>query len=416
MVYTELTTTIGSPWTTGVQRVVREIIPRLMADDRFDIRPVVWCYGCRDFRSITNDEIDLLRHPKLGPSQSPTNGTIKQRFVKAAKKYISPMIPQACKQGARRIIFRFTQADTHAAANHHLTPVSSWESGATFFEIEAGWQCPTPRPQLFKCLTARDITIMAIVNDVMPITNPEWFEKRLATQFTTWFDAVKLYASTIVAISEFTRNEVVKLGATQQVAVVTYGADFPAATYKKNDAAFALPAEPYVLCVGTLEPRKNHAVLLDAFDSLRNAYPTLSLVLVGRRGWQTDALVKRLRNHPEFGHRLLWIDTATDSQLDRLYRHCSVVAVPSICEGLGLPVIEALMRGAPVVSSPGGALLEAGGDLVTYVDPLDAAQWSLAISQAVVSPSPTVGDGAEMYVGPTWANTAEQISGLVRNG
>ncbi len=413
MVYTELTTTIGSPWTTGVQRVVREIIPSLMADDRFDIRPVVWCYGCRDFRSITDDEIDLLRHPKLGPSQSASNGTIKQRFVKAAKKYISPMIPPACKQAARRIIFRFTHADTHAAANHHLTPVSSWESGATFFEIEAGWQCPTPRPQLFKYLEARHITIMAIVNDVMPITNPEWFEKRLTTQFTMWFDAVKRYASTIMAISEFTRNEIVKLGAAQQVAVVTYGADFPAATYNKNDAAFALPAEPFVLCVGTLEPRKNHTVLLEAFDSLWDTHPTLSLVLVGRRGWQTDALVKRLRTHPEFGHRLLWIDTTTDTQLDRLYRHCAIVAVPSFCEGLGLPVIEALMRGAAVVSSPGGALPEAGGDLVTYADPLDAAQWALAISQAVVTPSPTVGGGAEKYVGPTWMNATEQISVLI---
>ena len=190
VVYTELTTTIGSPWTTGVQRVVREIIPRLIADDHFDVRPVVWCDGCRDFRLLTATELDMLNHPTMLPSRAANDGSAQQRLTAAAKKYVSPFVPRVCKQMARRAIFRLTQSSMHTDLAHQLTPVSSWEIGATFFEIEAGWQCPIKRSNLFGQLRDRTFTIVVIVNDVMPITNPEWFERRLTKRFTNWFSAV----------------------------------------------------------------------------------------------------------------------------------------------------------------------------------------------------------------------------------
>ena len=406
VIYTELTTTIGSPWTTGVQRVVREIVPRLIDDDRFDVRPVMWCEGCRDFRRLTASDHDLLRHPVPGPSRVRTDGTRQQRGIAFAKKYVSPVVPRIAKKALRRSRFALLQRRSHDEAKHSVEPVSVWPAGSIFFEIEAGWQCPVPRTALLRTLAQQRISVVAIVNDVMPITHPQFFERRLTKVFTTWFGAVATHATAILAISHFTKREIQRLGATKPVQVVTYGSDFPALIPQPVEG---LGSRPYMLCVATLEPRKNHALLLDAFDQLRANGHDVSLVLVGRKGWRTDTLVARIRSHPGFGSYLHWFDTMSDGQLDDLYRGAVLVAFPSWCEGFGLPVIEALQRSTPVISSTGGALPEAGGAFATYVAPDDLPGWVDAIGTALDHPKSVPGG----FEATSWKTTADSIADLL---
>ena len=130
------------------------------------------------------------------------------------------------------------------------------------------------------------------------------------------------------------------------VEVVALGADLVGARAAgAQELPDGLADARYVLVVGTVEPRKNHAVLLDAFEQLARTDPDLHLVVVGRAGWNNDEVVARLRQHPLRGHRLHWFEGAGDELLGELYRAATVVAVPSITEGFGLPVIEALAVG-----------------------------------------------------------------------
>jgi glycosyltransferase involved in cell wall biosynthesis len=148
------------------------------------------------------------------------------------------------------------------------------------------------------------------------------------------------------------------------------GASSSGAGATQGDPAEGLgPLGRYFLAVGTIEPRKNYGIVLDAFEALRADHPAAGLVIVGRPGWHDDLLLERLRASPV---GVTWRNDVSDGELDELYRGAQAVVVASVTEGFGLPVIEALAHGVPVLSSTGGSLPEAGGDLVEYFDPRSA--------------------------------------------
>lgn len=128
-------------------------------------------------------------------------------------------------------------------------------------------------------------------------------------------------------------------------------------------------AKHFILIAGTIEPRKNIPRLIAACagldDELQVKYP---LVVVGKRGWQTKAIEAGMRS---LGDRVKTLGFVPDEDLFDLYRLCSVFCYPSLYEGFGLPVLEAMQCGAPVITSDVSSLPEVGGDAAYYVDPLE---------------------------------------------
>ena len=118
---------------------------------------------------------------------------------------------------------------------------------------------------------------------------------------------------------------------------------------------------PYVLFVGRLEPRKNLPVLVEAFERL--ARSDLRLVLVGQEDFGCRDLMPRLRQHP----RIVHLEAVDDEMLHHYYRQAALFVYPSLAEGFGIPVLEALSHGTPVVTADSTALPEAGGALARYV-------------------------------------------------
>jgi glycosyltransferase involved in cell wall biosynthesis len=133
--------------------------------------------------------------------------------------------------------------------------------------------------------------------------------------------------------------------------------------------AAALPAADFVLAVGTLEPRKNLPRLVAAYgelnEQLQSRHP---LVVVGALGWETGATLDALRS---LGSRCVMLGYVSDAALAELYRRCAVFCYPSLGEGFGLPVLEAMATGTAVVTSNLSSLPEVGGDAVEYVNPHD---------------------------------------------
>lgn len=135
--------------------------------------------------------------------------------------------------------------------------------------------------------------------------------------------------------------------------------------------AALLPSPGFVLAVGTLEPRKNLPRLVAAYASLDEAAQARHrLVVVGAHGWQTDETLRALRS---LGDRCEMLGYVSDAALAELYRRCAVFCYPSLGEGFGLPVLEAMAAGAAVVTSRISSLPEVGGDAVEYVDPHSVA-------------------------------------------
>lgn len=182
-------------------------------------------------------------------------------------------------------------------------------------------------------------------------------------------------ASGIITVSEASRADlVVTLGlAPERIRVTHNGVDrcfFEA-------AAPPGPREPYLLAVGTLEPRKNIPVLLDAFRELRAEGRDLQLVLVGRQGWADSLPLGDLAAYVRL------TGSIPDAELAELYAGAACFAQPSLYEGFGLCLAEAMAAGAPAVASDIPALREVGGDCVRYAPPRSAQAFADAIRQAL---------------------------------
>jgi glycosyltransferase involved in cell wall biosynthesis len=170
------------------------------------------------------------------------------------------------------------------------------------------------------------------------------------------------------------------------------------------------------LTVGTIEPRKAYAQVLDAFDALWRQGADTHLVIVGRAGWLVDEFVTRLRRHPEHGRRLFWFEDASDAVLRRLYRSSSLLLAASHGEGFGLPLSEAARHGLPLLLRDLPVFREAVGENAAYFrgeQPDDIARalerW-FAADRAGEAPS------SNRIACVDWAESARRLLATIENG
>jgi glycosyltransferase involved in cell wall biosynthesis len=138
-----------------------------------------------------------------------------------------------------------------------------------------------------------------------------------------------------------------------------------------------------------VEPRKNITALLDVMVLLHQQFGerTPACVLVGREGWKSDEVHRRLPALKARGIRVKWIRHLPDTEISAVYRGALFTVVPSLSEGWGLPVQESLAQGVPCIASRAGGLPEAGGDLARYFDPLAPDELAMAMAHWIAEPA-----------------------------
>ena len=137
--------------------------------------------------------------------------------------------------------------------------------------------------------------------------------------------------------------------------------------------------KPYILSVGTIEPRKNHLKLIQAYAKLKPEFQTkFDLVIVGKKGWHYEK-VFQIINKMKLNKKIHFIDYASDTEVIGLYSQAKLFAFPSLWEGFGIPVIEAMSVGCPVITSLNSSLPEAGGKAVKYINPKKVLEIKKAI-------------------------------------
>lgn len=127
-------------------------------------------------------------------------------------------------------------------------------------------------------------------------------------------------------------------------------------------------SKPSFLSVGTLEPRKGHAQVLDAFEQLWSCGVDINLVFVGKQGWKVEELIGRLQDHSEKGKHLFWFDGVNDQYLNKIYQSCSCLIAASEGEGFGLPLIEAAHHGIPIIARAIPVFREVAGTHAYYFE------------------------------------------------
>lgn len=278
---------------------------------------------------------------------------------------------------------------------------------------------------LYTAFRNRGVEVFFVVYDLLPLLRPDVFVPEADVNFRRWLEAVTSVADGVVCISRavsdelanwLTENPPVRHGPLK-IDYFHLGADIrvtAAAMQDETHAALdAMAATPSILMVGTLEPRKGHVQALDAFELLWDRGVQANLVIVGKQGWMMEALVERLRAHPESGKRLFWLEGASDALLLRIYGAASALLAASEGEGFGLPLIEAAQHKLPIIARDLPVFAEVAGEHAFYFNgkrPADLADrlaaW-LALHADRAAPS-----SAEM---PwlTWAASAAQLMQVI---
>jgi glycosyltransferase involved in cell wall biosynthesis len=133
-----------------------------------------------------------------------------------------------------------------------------------------------------------------------------------------------------------------------------------------------LRTQPSFLMVGTLEPRKGHAQVLNAFEQLWRSGVEVNLAIVGKQGWMVEDLVARLRNYPELNRRLFWLESISDEYLEKVYAASTCLIAASYGEGFGLPLIEAAQHKLPIIARDIPVFREVAGKHAFYFQAADA--------------------------------------------
>lgn len=416
-VYVDVTNTVTIDFTSGLQRMVREVVAGLRgpAGAGLDVVPVAQPVEDEPLRRLTPaEDAHLAAHPPGG------------RAGRRADDFgpLSPLVRAVVELDA-------VARARHAVASYRrkrrgtdpaLAALSAWPlpEGSIFLDIEASWQNPGSRTELLPRLRDGGVHPAVMIADVMPELFPQWFDMRLLRTFRLWLTSHLEHSELFLTISERTaadlRTVARKLGVEGDldVRVVPLGADFPVTEPEPVPLPDGL--DRFLLVVGTLEPRKNQALVLDAFDRLRERHPDLGVVLVGREGWLVGDLVKRIRNHPDRDRRLLWFGGISDAQLAWLYQHAFLSLCPSRYEGLGVPVMEALHHGCPTLCATTGALPEAGAGFTEDIDPDDLDGLVALVGRHLDDPDHHRAQRERVagYRAPSWQDTAEAVADALR--
>jgi glycosyltransferase involved in cell wall biosynthesis/2-polyprenyl-3-methyl-5-hydroxy-6-metoxy-1,4-benzoquinol methylase len=263
--------------------------------------------------------------------------------------------------------------------------------------------------------------VVAVIYDLIPITNPQFCDDYLAEVFKQWFiDSVPLIDG-YVAISKTVRDDLIKFMSNRleqkpderKFDYFYLGGNFKHADSLEQNIRVELKNEfikrPTYIIVSTIEPRKNHAYLLDAFDRLWKKGADINLFLIGRTGWKVEGFMERLHQHEQYNKRLFHWQDINDRELSYCYTQARALLFPSLAEGFGLPIIESLQNNLPVIASDIPIHKEIGSDTIGYCDisePEDLVKIVEDIEQNGFGLVPAVHAG---YKWLSWAESSEML-------
>ena len=248
---------------------------------------------------------------------------------------------------------------------------------------DASWMIPNW--EAIAVARAQGAIIGNVIYDLIPITHPQFFPTQLVEMFGQWFDRTAKESDFFLCISECVAAQACQQlcargidaqRAHQMCRVFALGADIRQSSTDEAAApefqqlfADQRSRSPHLI-LGTVEPRKNHGFVLDAFDELWRTGAQDTLCIVGRVGWNCEALMERIQNHKYYQQKLFLFNNASDRDVCYAYRRAKSLIMASHTEGFGLPIVEALAFDQTVLASDTPIHREAGGQLAHYF-PID---------------------------------------------
>ncbi len=329
----------------------------------------------------------------------------------------------------------FTRIDTDAFVDiyKHSKPkkiIREQEVDYAIFEnsilldLDSTWSIDNKkRCVLFPLVKDHGGKIVSYLYDIIPLNFPEYADQKLMYDFILYVSAIIKYADIILTETESGAASIKRLcdeiGIDCPTCYSTWlGADnldtTPNGTVR--DEVLKTSTSKYVLMVGTVEPRKNHKLVLDAFD--RSLFEDgLKLIFAGREGWNNDEFLNRIRTHSRLGHEFLYFNDLNDKEIQYLYKNAFFLAFPSYSEGFGLPIIEAYQNGTPVIGADIDVTKEVAGKNGVFFKQDDSEDFIKQIKEYIVDNQKyeMLRERVCRYKPETWGTMVERISGILSN-
>jgi len=258
-----------------------------------------------------------------------------------------------------------------------------------------------------------------VLHDLIPLTNPEYCRAGERERHAARLDGLLRSGAGLVANSQATLDELLAFARDRSLPVPPAVAA-PLAPAALPDAAGTTPplAEPYFVMVGTIEPRKNHLLLLHLWRDFSRRFGDRAprLVVIGQRGWECEQVVDMLERCEGLRGLVHERSGCSDLDLARYLRHARALLFPSFAEGYGMPLVEALALGTPAIASTLPVFREVAGDVPDYLDPLDGPGWAQAILDYAEVDSPRRAAQMQRMAGfrtPTWQRHFELVESLL---
>ena len=361
---------------TGIQRVVRSIVAELIVSPPHGIN------------------IELVY-------ANPHNGSIYRYAKKFTQQFLQKSDPN-CKD--------------------EIITVSSQD---IFIGLDLAHRIVLSNQKFYEHLRLIGAKVYFVVYDLLPILRPEVFPTEMQALHSEWMGVIAKLDG-LLCISQAVADDVIdwlnifgpKRESPLNIGWFHLGADLASSVPSKGlphnyeEVLAILSSTPTFLMVGTLEPRKRQLQALLAFERLWAQGYTVSLVIVGKYGWNVDFLVEMLSDHPELNRHLFWFAQTSDEFLEKLYATSSCLIAASSGEGFGLPIIEAAQHGIPIIARDIPVFREIASDHAYYFKGNSA----IALAKCIT-------DWLDLDVPPssleipwiTWKKSKEQLLNVVLN-
>lgn len=375
-IYIECSASINSAYSTGIQRVVRNITKHAQnVSEDIDLECNFVAFEKGNFfildKNISNSH---------STEQSNLTADIKWLVRKHLPKYV-----YSCLLRLKKIFFvskLFKRINKFKSVNSSIleSDLSQTVNASNFPPIlillDATWN-NNMWPLIAK-YRAKGLFVCAVLYDLIPFYHPDTVEESTRLAHTSWWMRVPENVDSIICISDSVRREFLKWQDSQDLAkkipnnkvdYFTLGSDL-----KNDDKVVDVVTSniPFFMVVGSLEPRKNHKLVLDAFEVLWALGYQINLVIIYSHGWKCEELLLRMQTHSEFGSRLILINDASDRDLSIMYERTHGLVMASFAEGFGLPIVEALHRGVKVICSDIPVFHEVAGLSALYFSPYES--------------------------------------------
>jgi glycosyltransferase involved in cell wall biosynthesis len=396
-------------YATGVDRVVLAYARWLMSQPDFEVTPVftwrgrlVWPSARRAARILEN-AMPQSNGAKDGESEDASWRAVQGRLGRPPQ---GPPI-RASFSKRRKILSllpHFYLAMSVLRGRRRVPPAGAYyvnvgHSGLEYSGLLAG-------------VAAHGVRPVVMIHDLIPLDFPEYCTPRASQRHERRLRETLAHAHAIVANSRATETDIRRYAEENQLRTppilpLYLGLE---QAFQNTTSAEIAPQAPYFICVGTIEPRKNIDFLLALWRQLveRLGPATPRLMVVGRRGWEMEAIIDHLERSPVAAQYVDEVADLHDGRLAELMRGARALLAPSFTEGFNLPVAEALAMGVPVIASDIPVHRELAREAV-LLSPLDGPGWMAAIEAAMAGPRPHA-----PRPGPTWAEHFSHVGTLLR--